>query len=50
MRSGRASLGLLSMSERASCLGGTLKLRSNRRSGTEIEVLVPLNRKVAVAV
>ncbi len=39
---GRGGLGLLSMHERAICVGGTLTLSSADRSGTEIEVLVPL--------
>jgi two-component system NarL family sensor kinase len=43
----RGGLGLLSMRERATCVGGTLKLKSLSRSGTEIEVLVPLMARVA---
>jgi signal transduction histidine kinase len=30
------------MRERASYVGGTLKIKSVRRGGTEIEVLIPL--------
>ena len=37
-----AGLGLLGMRERATYVGGTFKVKSNRRSGTEIEVHVPL--------
>ena len=41
-RKGKGSLGLLSMRERATYLGGDLKVRSARRAGTEIEVRIPL--------
>jgi signal transduction histidine kinase len=37
-----AGLGLLSMRERASYVGGTVSIRSARLSGTEIEVRIPL--------
>lgn len=42
-RNGKGGLGLLSMSERASYVGGALKLKSVRRAGTEIEVRIPLS-------
>jgi two-component system NarL family sensor kinase len=35
-------LGMLGMRERATYVGGTLKIKSARRAGTEIEVLIPL--------
>jgi PAS domain S-box-containing protein len=35
-------LGLLSMRERAACVGGTLTVKSARRVGTEIEACIPL--------
>ena len=35
-------LGLLSMSERATYVGGTLTVKSSRRAGTEITVRIPL--------
>jgi two-component system NarL family sensor kinase len=35
-------LGLLGMRERATYVGGTLKIKSARHAGTEIEVLIPL--------
>ena len=38
----KSGLGLLSMSERASHVGGTLKLTSGRGTGTEIVVQIPL--------
>ena len=41
-RKGKASLGLLSMRERATYVGGTLKVKSTRRVGTEIKVHLPL--------
>ncbi len=41
-RKGKSGLGLLSMRERASYVGGVLKATSARDAGTEIEVLVPL--------
>jgi two-component system NarL family sensor kinase len=40
-RKGKASLGLLSMSERATYVGGAMTIKSSLRSGTEIEVLIP---------
>jgi signal transduction histidine kinase len=39
---GKGGLGLLSMRERVSYVGGSLKIRSDRHAGTEIEVRVPL--------
>ncbi len=42
-RNGKGGLGLLSMRERATCVGGALKVKSVRRAGTEIEVRVPFN-------
>jgi len=44
-RSGKGGLGLLSMSERATYVGGVLKIKSVRRVGTEIEVRIPLPTK-----
>jgi two-component system NarL family sensor kinase len=41
VRKGKGSLGLLSMRERATYVGGDLKIRSILRAGTEIEVLIP---------
>ena len=41
-RKGKDGLGLLSMRERATYVGGTLKVKSVRRAGTEIEVHIPL--------
>ncbi|HEV8073035.1 MAG TPA: ATP-binding protein [Opitutaceae bacterium] len=41
-RKGKGGLGLLGMRERATYVGGTLKIKSVRRAGTEIEVLIPL--------
>jgi two-component system NarL family sensor kinase len=38
----KGGLGLLGMLERATYVGGTLKIKSVRRAGTEIEVLIPL--------
>jgi signal transduction histidine kinase len=38
---GKGGLGVLGMRERAAFVGGTLKIRSTRRAGTEIEVLIP---------
>jgi PAS domain S-box-containing protein len=42
-RKGTGGLGLLSMSERASYVGGTLKIKSVRRAGTKIEVRIPVS-------
>ena len=43
-QNGKSGLGLLSMRERASYVGGTLKVTSAPRSGTEIDVSIPLGR------
>ena len=43
-RKRKGGLGLLSMRERATYAGGTLKIKSVRRAGTEIEVSIPLPR------
>jgi PAS domain S-box-containing protein len=44
-----AGLGLLSMSERATVVGGTFKIKSIRGAGTEIAVTVPLRPRTATA-
>jgi len=41
LASGKLGLGLLGMRERASYVGGTLRVRSALRAGTEIEVSIP---------
>jgi PAS domain S-box-containing protein len=41
-RKGKGGLGLLSMRERASYVGGAFKIKSVRGAGTKIEVLIPL--------
>jgi two-component system, NarL family, sensor kinase len=41
-RKNKGGLGLVSMRERANFVGGTLKIRSVRRAGTEIEALIPI--------
>jgi PAS domain S-box-containing protein len=41
-RKGKGGLGLLSMRERATYVGGALKIKSVRGAGTKIEVLIPL--------
>ena len=46
---GKGSLGLLSMRERATYVGGSLQVRSVPRAGTEIEVRVPVLPSVPVA-
>jgi len=46
---GKASLGLLSMSERASYVGGDFKIKSTRSTGTTIEVNIPLPPGAAAA-
>ena len=43
-QNGKAGLGLLSMRERASYVGGVLKITSGHRTGTEIEVNIPLGQ------
>jgi PAS domain S-box-containing protein len=40
-RKGKGSLGLLSMRERATYVGGALTIKSILRGGTEIEVMIP---------
>jgi two-component system NarL family sensor kinase len=40
---GKGGLGLLGMRERATFVGGALKIKSVRRAGTEIEVIIPLS-------
>jgi PAS domain S-box-containing protein len=42
----KRGLGLLSMSERAGYVGAAFKITSKRRSGTEIEILVPMTAPV----
>jgi signal transduction histidine kinase len=44
-RKDRGGLGLLSMRERASYVGGTLKVKSLFRAGTEIEVRIPMKAR-----
>ncbi|MGB8356289.1 MAG: ATP-binding protein [Chthoniobacteraceae bacterium] len=39
---GKGGLGLLGMRERATYVGGTLKVKSSRRAGTEIAIRIPL--------
>ena len=41
-RKGKGGFGLLGMRERATYVGGVLKVKSVRRSGTEIEIRIPL--------
>jgi PAS domain S-box-containing protein len=41
----KGGLGLLSMRERANFVGGTLKIKSVRRAGTEIEALIPIKTR-----
>ena len=41
---GKGGFGLLGMRERATHVGGALKIKSGRRAGTEIEVRIPLKR------
>ena len=48
-RNARAALGLLSMSERAAYVGGTLTVKSVRRVGTEITVRIPLRPAAGAA-
>jgi len=42
-RQGQGGLGLLSMRERVTYVGGALKIKSVRRAGTDIEVRIPLS-------
>ena len=46
---GKGGFGLLGMRERATYLGGVLKVKSVRRSGTEIEIRIPLPSSVTSA-
>jgi PAS domain S-box-containing protein len=46
---GMGGLGLLSMRERATYVGGDFKIKSVRGAGTEIEVLIPLPPSAAAA-
>jgi two-component system NarL family sensor kinase len=48
-RNGKGGLGLLGMRERANHMGGTLKVTSVRRTGTEIHVRIPLLTTAAAA-
>ena len=41
-RKGKGGFGLLGMRERAAYVGGVLKVKSTRRTGTEIEIRIPL--------
>jgi len=47
---GKDGLGLLSMKERAYYVGGTLKIKSDRQSGTEIKVRIPHPPKAKEAI
>ena len=49
-RKGKGGLGLLGMRERATYVGGALKIKSVRRAGTEIEALIPLPPVATVAI
>jgi PAS domain S-box-containing protein len=48
-RKGKGGLGLLSMRERATYVGGAFKIKSVRGAGTEIEVLIPLPPRATAA-
>jgi two-component system, NarL family, sensor kinase len=48
-RQGKGGLGLLSMRERVTYVGGALKVKSVRRAGTEIEVRIPRSPSAPVA-
>ena len=48
-RKGKGGLGLLSMRERATYVGGALKIKSVRGAGTEIEVRIPLPPRATAA-
>ena len=41
-RNGKDSINLISMRERATYVGGTIKVKSGARAGTEIEISIPL--------
>jgi signal transduction histidine kinase len=49
-RKRKGGLGLLSMRERATYVGGDFKIKSVRGAGTEIEVLIPLPPRGAAAI
>jgi len=42
MRKGTSGLGLLGMHERASYVGGSVKIKSHSRAGTEVDLRIPL--------
>jgi signal transduction histidine kinase len=46
---GKGGFGLLGIRERASSVGGVLKINSIRRVGTEIDVHIPLRQDVTAA-
>jgi PAS domain S-box-containing protein len=48
-RKGKGGFGLLGMRERAAYVGGVLKIKSIRRSGTEIEIRIPLPPNLTMA-
>jgi PAS domain S-box-containing protein len=48
-RKGKGGLGLLSMRERATYVGGDFKIKSVRGAGTAIEVLIPLPPRATAA-
>ncbi len=48
-RKGKGGFGLLGMRERATYVGGDLKVKSTRRVGTEIEIRIPLPPGVTMA-
>ena len=49
-RDGNGGLGLLSMRERATYVGGELTIKSGRRTGTEIEVHIPRSARLRTPV
>jgi len=48
-RKGQGVLGLLSMKERATYVGGVLTVKSGRHAGTEVAVRIPLPPVTAAA-
>jgi PAS domain S-box-containing protein len=48
-RKGKGGFGLLGMRERAAYVGGSLKVKSIRHAGTEIEIRIPLPPSVTAA-
>ena len=48
-RKGKGGLGLLSMRERATYVGGVLQVKSSPRAGTQIVVRIPLTERHAAA-